>query len=75
MIDGPVFGWDRWRELQTGTLQGIGHTLRMLMYRPQHLRASPCRWHSWSFPVHAVIAHASARKLELTRHTPIRYQR
>jgi AcrR family transcriptional regulator len=32
LIDGPaVFGWERWRELQTATLQGMVYTFRMLM--------------------------------------------
>jgi AcrR family transcriptional regulator len=32
LIDGPVvFGWDRWRELQSATLQGMVRTLWMLM--------------------------------------------
>ncbi len=32
LIDGPaVFGWERWRELQSGALEGMAITLGMLM--------------------------------------------
>ena len=42
LIDGPaVLGWERWRELQVGALQGIAQTLWMLMDQSVIAKGSP----------------------------------
>lgn len=42
LIDGPaVLGWERWRELQVGALQGIAHTLWLLMNQSVIAKGSP----------------------------------
>ena len=42
LLDGPaVLGWERWRELQIGALQGIAQTLWMLMDQAVIINGSP----------------------------------
>ena len=42
LLDGPaVIGWERWRELQVGSLQGMAQTLRMLMDQSLIAKGSP----------------------------------
>ncbi len=42
LLDGPaVVGWERWRELQVGSLQGMAQTLRMLMDQSLIAKGSP----------------------------------
>ena len=42
LLDGPaVLGWERWRELQVGALQGIAQTLWMLMDQAVIIKGSP----------------------------------
>lgn len=42
LLDGPaVLGWERWRELQEGSIQGMVQTLSMLMDQEVIARGSP----------------------------------
>lgn len=74
LIDGPaVFGWERWRELQAGSLHGMVQTLEILMDQGQIGRQPPGPLAQLIFAATneaaLSIAHAADPETALAAHT------
>ena len=74
LLDGPaVIGWERWRELQVGSLQGMAQTLRMLMDQSLIAKGSPETLAQLILAAMnesaLAIAHASDPEVALAMHT------